>query len=344
MTKALVTGDWHFGEHNNSTKHNEYLLEFIDFLDEQAKVYKADTLIIAGDYFHDRNKIDVQTLKYGIRGAKKLQSLESIKTIHLLAGNHDLYQRYSRDVSSLDVLEPFLNVYYEEHYDKDLNCVFVPWVSNENDHRSMNRAIQKHQPKFVFAHLEMNGFRMNKNYIMDQGTEIDNLPWYNDVEKVFTGHYHKRQDFGKICYVGSPFPFDMNDANDFERGVCVLDTETGEYSFEDFTKVKIVNIDYETYNKIKDDLDEHTRVAIQFGSDFDFDKMNEVQEELESKGVENFKFKYESKKQEEHHQEIDDVKELDSIDEAVIQYIEEAELGDYDKNLLKQVYQEASDT
>ena len=340
---AILVADIHFGEHNNSTKHNDNLLEFFDFLIEKCKVYNPERVIILGDYFHDRNKVDVQTLNYGIEAAKKLYNDPNVPTVDLIEGNHDLYQRYSRDISSLEVLKPYFRVYEKAQYDDSINGVFVPWLSNPDDYSEMNEVIQKHQPRFVFGHFEFNGFQMNKNFIMDQGDDIEKIEWYNDVEKIFTGHYHGRQDRDRVLYVGTPFPFNGNDANDFERGLCVLDLDSGEYSFEDYDKIKVLNVDYETYQEIKDDLDENTQISVSFDDGTDFETMDQVQKELEQNGVTDYKINYTPKK--DHQDEEVDVQYVESIDEVVLNYIEEADIGNnYDKNLLKQVYQEVIDS
>jgi hypothetical protein len=46
---------------------------------------------------------------------------------------------------------------------------------------------------------------------------------FNGVEKVFTGHFHKRQTRGNITYMGNCFPHNYADAGDDARGMMVLE-------------------------------------------------------------------------------------------------------------------------
>ena len=44
-------------------------------------------------------------------------------------------------------------------------------------------------------------------------------------EYVFSGHFHKRQQQGKVHYIGNAFPHNYADAWDDERGMMILDRE-----------------------------------------------------------------------------------------------------------------------
>jgi hypothetical protein len=46
---------------------------------------------------------------------------------------------------------------------------------------------------------------------------------FNGVEKVFTGHFHKRQTRGNITYMGNCFPHNYADAGDDARGMMILE-------------------------------------------------------------------------------------------------------------------------
>ena len=46
---------------------------------------------------------------------------------------------------------------------------------------------------------------------------------FNGFEKVFSGHFHKRQEKGNIIYLGNCFPHNYADAGDDARGMMILE-------------------------------------------------------------------------------------------------------------------------
>ena len=54
-------------------------------------------------------------------------------------------------------------------------------------------------------------------------------------KKIFSGHFHKRQQKDNVVYIGNSFPMDFGDAADNKRGAAFYDTETDVVSFVDWT-------------------------------------------------------------------------------------------------------------
>ena len=46
---------------------------------------------------------------------------------------------------------------------------------------------------------------------------------FTNFDHVFTGHFHKRQTYKNITYIGNCFPHNYADAGDDERGLTVLE-------------------------------------------------------------------------------------------------------------------------
>ena len=51
---------------------------------------------------------------------------------------------------------------------------------------------------------------------------------------IASGHFHKRQIYQNVVYIGNTFPMDFGDAGDFERGMMTFDHESEEMLFENW--------------------------------------------------------------------------------------------------------------
>jgi len=76
------------------------------------------------------------------------------------------------------------------------------------------------------GHLELTGFRVNKQIVMENGLSGK---LFKKFTKVFSGHYHTRSDDGRIYYLGNPYEMFWSDAGD-RRGFTIFDTETLEHT------------------------------------------------------------------------------------------------------------------
>jgi hypothetical protein len=75
----------------------------------------------------------------------------------------------------------------------------------------------------MFGHFELPHFMMNAMVEMPDHGGL-NSTHFDDVKYwAFSGHFHKRQAKGKICYLGNPFPHNFADAWDDERGMMFLE-------------------------------------------------------------------------------------------------------------------------
>lgn len=54
---------------------------------------------------------------------------------------------------------------------------------------------------------------------------------FANQEYVFTGHFHKRQQRGKVHYIGNAFPHNFADAWDDARGMMILDKKNNQEPF-----------------------------------------------------------------------------------------------------------------
>lgn len=345
--KIILIADTHFGENNNSEKTNNALLEFFEFVCEEGKKRGIDRLIILGDFFHQRDKLDVSTINYGLFGAEILaEHFEGLNSDRpdLIIGNHDIYYKYSKDINSANMLDAYLCV-HEEPVVPMLNdeCLFVPWVTDSSEWDRVIEMFKTQKPKFVFGHFEFNSFKMNDHYIMEHGYSHRAL---KDAHKVFTGHYHLRQEMGNVVYVGSPIPFNFNDANDTERGFCILNLDTGEHEFVNFEKVQVKSLNHKEFLDQEFTHPDYMSIRVEIDEEIDEETMDKVKEKLENGGFRNSKIRYTPTKYKELVESIetDDIESVDNIDEAVINYIQSADtIEGIDPDLMIRLYRQVTE-
>jgi hypothetical protein len=213
--KAAVFTDIHFGLKSNSVQHNQDCSDFVDWFIEKAKEENCETCFFLGDYNHHRASINIQTMQFGLRALEKLNN--SFKHVYFIPGNHDLYYRDKRDVHSVEWAKHLPNVTIVNDWFIQDDVVIAPWLVGE-DHKKL----AKLSGKYLFGHFELPAFYMNAMVQMPDHGDVND----NDLagfEKVFSGHFHKRQARNNIWYIGNAFPHNYADAGDDQRGMMILE-------------------------------------------------------------------------------------------------------------------------
>lgn len=318
-SKVMIVGDLHFGERGNSRHWNEHLLDFLNWVVEQSHEYGVDTIVQAGDYFHQRNKIQVDTLQYGVKGAQILN--DSGLAVYVLAGNHDLFYLDRLDVSSLAAIDSYVTIVDETFMVGD-KLLLAPWVTDGESWDSLINMAS--DDIYCVGHFELNGFMVNDRYVMEHGFSPVALRAFR---KVYSGHYHSRQIKDNVEYLGTPLPITMNEANE-EHGVMILNIESGEETWIPYEKVKVVSIPYDQLEDfLNSSPDPHTTtIRVEFPDALEDETLiQKARNDLKEVGFDEVKIKYKGKKASElMEQTVDSVEEVDNIDEAVVRFINEA--------------------
>lgn len=216
--RAGVFTDIHFGKKNNDKQHNDDCSAFIDFVIENVKEENLDTLIFCGDWHDNRHSIQVSTLNYTVKNLKKLNEVGV--PVYFLTGNHDLFYKEKRDVTSVIMAEEYENIILMEDILHKDGVTFFPWLVKD-DWKKVKKMAQKSE--YIFGHFEIPTFLMNAKTEMPDHNQLQ-IDHFDSVgEWAFTGHFHKRQAKGKVCYLGNTFPFDFNDNWDDDRGLMILE-------------------------------------------------------------------------------------------------------------------------
>jgi len=328
--KAACFTDIHFGLKNNSRQHNNDCENFVEWFIKEAKEFGAETCIFLGDWHHHRSSINISTLNYSISNLKKLS--KAFEKTYFITGNHDLFYRDKREISSVIFANEIPNIeIVNEILVKD-DVAIIPWlVGNEW------KQIKNIKCKYMFGHFELPNFKMNAMVEMPDHGEIQ-ADHFSHIERVFSGHFHKRQHKGNISYIGNPFAHNYADAWDNDRGCMFLewDKEPQYKIWADGPKYRVMNLsdllkDPETY------LDTECHVRVKIDVDVTYEEANFIKE--------SFQQQYSLReisllphKQAEEEIEFQGEIEFQSVDEIVLDQLSKIESDSFDNHILMEIY------
>lgn len=213
--RAVSFTDIHLGLRHNSPVHNQDCVDYIQWLIDQAKTLDAETCIFMGDFFHHRNQINLQTLNFSLRVFQMLN--DGFENVYFLVGNHDLFYKENRSISSTKFAGLFPNIHLIDQIETRGGVSLVPWMVGDEW-----KSISRLKCQYLFGHLEIPGFKMNAQIEMPDHGQI-NARHFKYPSYVFSGHFHKRQNQGNIHYIGNPFGHNYSDVGDFDRGAMFLE-------------------------------------------------------------------------------------------------------------------------
>lgn len=229
LKRSVIFSDIHFGKRGEV--HNQDCLEFIDFLVNyvEDKSHGIDHIVFMGDWFDKRDAINISTLNYSYQALSRLNGLNIPVFIEI--GNHDLYHRNNRDIHSLIFFNEFKNCHLIDSPSAatigKYRVLFMPYLFQEE---YVPMAVEVNGSDVVYAHLELKGFVLTGSTVVLEHGHDQEL--FDKPKRIFTGHFHKRQNKGNVFYTGNPFPFDFSDANDVERGFAIYDYDSDILKFK----------------------------------------------------------------------------------------------------------------
>jgi len=231
LKRGAFATDIHFGKKANSQQHNEDCLNFLDWFCDQVKQDgNVDYVAFLGDWNENRSALNISTLNYSYRGAKKLNDLGI--PVYFVIGNHDLYQRHTREVHSIIHFQEFKNftVIEQPTVVKEIGdgALFSPYMFPE-EYPSLRKHLSL---PFWAGHFEFKGFEVTGyGMILPVGPDIKD---FQGPKHIVSGHFHKRQAHENVIYMGNTFPMDFGDAGDFHRGMMFYDHNKQEPTWVDW--------------------------------------------------------------------------------------------------------------
>jgi DNA repair exonuclease SbcCD nuclease subunit len=227
QAKVCCISDIHIGVHQNSAMWHDIVINWATWLHSELTNKGIRDIIIAGDFFHYRDEISVNT----IHVASKVLDIWKDYNILVLVGNHDAYYKERADVNSLSLFKGYSNIqvvdelYIHKQFGRDFT--FVPWATPVEQIPACD---------IIFGHFEIESFRMSTFKVCDTGVTASSL--LEKAPLTITGHFHLRDErqykAGKILYLGNPFQMDFGD-RESTKGYYLLDMKTGEYVFHNNT-------------------------------------------------------------------------------------------------------------
>jgi DNA repair exonuclease SbcCD nuclease subunit len=213
--KAIVFTDIHFGLKSNSLLHNQDCEQFVDWIIATGKEQGCETGMFLGDWHHHRASINLQTLNFSLQALEKLSA--AFSQFFFIPGNHDLYYRDKRDIHGAAWARHLPNIHVCNDWFEEGDVIIAPWLVGD-DHKR----IKKMSSKYMFGHFELPHFKMNAMVEMPDHGEIQ-AAHFGHYDKVFSGHFHLRQNKNNINYIGNAFPHNFADAGDNKRGCMILE-------------------------------------------------------------------------------------------------------------------------
>jgi DNA repair exonuclease SbcCD nuclease subunit len=328
--KAAVFTDIHYGLKSNSLQHNTDCIDFVDWFIEKAKEEGCETCLFLGDWNHHRASINLQTLQFGLRSLEKLSA--NFDHIYFIPGNHDLYYRDKRDIHSVEWAKHLPNVTIVNDWFQAGDVVIAPWLVG-NDYKKL----AKLSGKYLFAHLELPHFYMNAMVTMPDHGEI-NDNHVGNFEKVFSGHFHKRQARKNIWYIGNAFPHNYADAGDDQRGMMVLewDQEPEFHSWPNQPMFRVYKLS-DILENPKGLLLPNSHVRVHLDIDISYEEANFIRETL----IPEHKLREMALipiKLEHIEQQNSDGLKFESVDQIILESINAIESDNFDKKLLLEIY------
>jgi len=332
--KAAVFTDIHLGMKGNSRVRNQDCEDYIDWYIATAKANNCETGIFCGDWHHNRNSLNLTTMDTTIRLLEKLG--ESFENFYMFAGNHDLYYKDKRDVSSTEFARHIPGITVVEDMQVIEDVALVPWLVGDEWRR-----IEKLQAKYLFGHFELPSFYMNAMVQMPDHGELKSEHFKNQ-EYVFSGHFHKRQRQGKIHYIGNAFPHNYADAWDDDRGMMILDRENNaepEYiNWPECPKYRTVKL-----SQLIDEKDSLIKPSMYLRVTLDIDISYEEATYIKETFIEQYKCREITLIPQKHIEEINtdlDIEQFESIDQIVSNEIQAIDSEQFNKKLLLDIYNE----
>jgi hypothetical protein len=234
MSKILLISDTHLGLGfpNSSEKwfkiHQEYFQDFFLPLIKK-ELTENDIIVHLGDLFDNRSVVQINILNFA---QNVLEKMAKICPVHIIIGNHDLYNKATNDVNTVKLYKYIPNIsVYEEPQKIEFNgksILMLPWVEKK---KSQIEILKKYSgTDYLFCHSDLNGAKMHLSSVAHKNSDKIDIEEFSGYRNVYSGHLHIVQNTKNFTYVGNPFEMDRNDLGN-QKGIYILDTITGSHEF-----------------------------------------------------------------------------------------------------------------
>lgn len=255
--RIWLISDTHFGVRSNNKEWIDIMLEYFNdfFIPLLLKnVQQGDILVHCGDIFDSRNAINLHVLNLTMDIFEKISY---ILPIHMITGNHDVYNKTNNDIHSLKPFKHLKNVsVYNTPSIIDLEGVgglFLPWCNNHIDFTERALEGTNQGLNIMFCHSDFKDLHFNKFSKIEHGPDIAKLSQYTQI---FSGHIHHAQNVKNVCMLGSPYELTRTDM-DNKKAVVLYDVQSGTKKFIEntispkFKKIQLTSVLNSTISQLQ---------------------------------------------------------------------------------------------
>lgn len=256
--KVCLIADLHFGAHKNNVGFFKSQMKFYDQMKEYLLQNEIKTIVILGDVFDDRTNVNVYIENHTV---ELFKDLSKDFNIHIITGNHDIYYTTTTEVNSLKNIAEINNIVV---YEKPTNVSFdgvevtmLPWLCE--------KPLPDLKAKYCFGHLDIIGMKMDKVNVCEKGIAQEDL--CHNWNYIYTGHFHKRNTFNNITYVGSPYELTRIDENE-QKGFTILELNDNTTKFIEnvvSSRYKTITYPNETNGDIRANDFVDVKVPVEYG-------------------------------------------------------------------------------
>lgn len=182
------------------------------------------TIINGGDTFNVRGILPTSCVDLLTRHFKNW--LAKGLTQHILIGNHDQEDR-DGEIHPMRVFDGWGEGKWKV-IDKPTvidKIAYLPYIPHEKIKAALDEIPKT--VKVAVVHWGIKGAKRN-----DWNTDMDGVPveWLAHFKRVFSGHYHYRNEFENVQYIGSPYQQNHSESNQ-PKGVLLYEHDKNKTSF-----------------------------------------------------------------------------------------------------------------
>lgn len=169
-------------------------LNFLDYIKKYGLENNIKKIAILGDLFDTSNNIKYNSF---IPFFNKLYELkESGFCLYIIPGNHDILREEDNDC----LAESFKSFC---HFIKKSETINIDGIDYDFLAYTENPSDIPNKGQVLLTHLEVEGFYFNPYKKSESKTFTKNT--FENYDLVISGHLHKMQEDGNMCFCGSPY-------------------------------------------------------------------------------------------------------------------------------------------
>ena len=185
----------------------------LKWIEDIIDLHNPDIVVNLGDTFDGHSVLRSELL---CEFRNHIQRIN--KPHYYILGNHDFFRPKDSKYHALQVFKDYPEFYViDERCDID-NMTMVPYIADLNNFPLDTKEICIAHQTFIGADY---GYHRP-----DAGVNADNV----SADIIISGHVHKKQEFGKVIYPGTPYACGANDL-DMTKGLLIFDTKSYEQTF-----------------------------------------------------------------------------------------------------------------